>query len=125
MYSGGMSGILWIIALLFVGVVYTSEVRRRLEETLSTNQERRMLSEIYSKYDPDYVDRYMISRRRLELAVIERSNVSSRHRSWQVLTEVDGLKNTEIASFVTSTSAHDESLLWERLTSYDCAMCLN
>jgi hypothetical protein len=74
-----------------------------------------MLSEIYSKHDPDYVDRYMTSRRRLELAVIERSNVSSRHRSWQVLTEVDGLKNTEIASFVTSTSAHDESILWERI----------
>ncbi len=76
-----------------------------------------MLNEIYSTYDPTYADRYFISRRRLELAtsVIERSNVSLHHRSWQVIEEVNGLKNTQIASFVTSTGSHEEYLLWERI----------
>lgn len=103
------------IVFFVVTLVSSSEIRRRLEATLSNDQERRMLSDIYNAYDADYVDRYMISRRRLELAaVVERVNTTGKHRPWQILAEVDGLKNTEIASFVTSTASHGESLLWER-----------
>lgn len=96
-------------------VVSTTEVRRKLEETLTSDHERRMLSQIYEQHDADYVDRYFASRRRLELAVVmERLNTTGYHHSWQILPEVDGLKNTEIISFVTSTGNHNEYLLWER-----------
>lgn len=106
-----LASVLWFV----LAIVSATEVRRRLEATLTSDHERRMLSEIYEQHDAEFVDRYFVSRRRLELAVVmERLNTTGYHHSWQILPEVDGLKNTEIVSFVTSTGNHNEYLLWER-----------
>ena len=104
------------LGLLFISVVSCSDVspfRRKLQESLHTDHEKRMLSEIYDTYNSDYVDKFLSSRRRLE-RVIESMNFTSHHKAWMAVAEVDGLKNTEIISFVTSTVSHGESLLWER-----------
>lgn len=112
----------WLVLYVSFAVVIVSatEVRRRLEATLTSDHERRILSEIYEQYDAEFVDRFFVSRRRLELAVVmEQLNTTGYHHTWQILPEVDGLKNTEIVSFVTSTGNHNEYLLWER---YACSL---
>ena len=57
-----------------------------------------------------YEKRVLESRRKLE----EILHQSKHKKSWQVLEEVDGLKNTEVAFFVTSTANDHERFLWER-----------
>lgn len=94
-----------------------SHVRRLLEAELKTQNDRDTLNHIYETHNHTYVDRYFAGRRRLEQHMsLERRNVSHHsHKAWQAVAEVDGIKNSEIASFVTSTGSHGESLLWERI----------
>jgi hypothetical protein len=69
--------------------------------------------------DSDFLHKFTLSRK---LALEDSSKMShhshhadsAHHRPWEALREVDGLKNTEVIVFVTSTTAHHETYLWER-----------
>ena len=59
----------------------------------------------------EYAKRFFESRRKLEEAVREPAD---HKKAWHQYESIDGLKNTEIAIFVTSTDAQGERYLWER-----------
>ena len=63
--------------------------------------------------------KFMESRRRLQHAV----HAPDHTKDWLKLEVVDGLKNTEVAVFVTSTTNGNEHLLWERCGSYIKLQC--
>lgn len=58
----------------------------------------------------EYAKRFLESRRKLEETVRDPDH----KKAWQTLEQVDGLKNTEIAIFVTSTDNNNERMMWER-----------
>ncbi|RYH22510.1 hypothetical protein EON65_19085 [archaeon] len=60
--------------------------------------------ELESKHAP-----FMASRRRLEEFVR-----ADEHKGWRSLVEVDGLKNSEVVMFVTSTTNGNNHFLWDR-----------
>ncbi len=89
------------LALLAVASAVTSDTRYlRAKET--TNY----------RNSTEYAKRFLESRRKLEEVVRDRD--PDHKKAWQAFEQVDGLKNTEIAVFVTSTDNNNERMMWER-----------
>ncbi len=58
----------------------------------------------------EYKKRFLQSRRKLEQAVHQNKH----KKAWESLEEVNGLKNVEVAFFISSTVNDHERFLWER-----------
>eukprot|EP01031_Cornospumella_fuschlensis_P036503 gene36503-44284_t len=56
---------------------------------------------------------YLDSRRRLQHAL--RGQTTDHGKDWMALAEVNGLKNTEVVVFVTSTTNGNDHFLWDRI----------
>lgn len=63
--------------------------------------------EIETKYKS-----YLASRRRLQQATA--SHGDHHGRAWKTLEQVNGLNNTEVAVFITSSTAGEEHFMWDR-----------
>ena len=83
-------------------------------ENIQTNSVT--LKQLYARYNPQYVKGFLESRRLLEEAVNATSSLRG-HAGGQIITaveEVDGLKNSEVVTVVTSTDRQGGLYLWER-----------
>jgi hypothetical protein len=61
-------------------------------------------------YSTEFVEKFYLSRQLMEVNNAEPHH----HLNWKSLEEVNGLKNSEVAVFITSTNNRGERLLWER-----------
>ena len=68
------------------------------------------------------VKKFYQSRRLLE-EQLHANGERHHHHSWKAYEEVDGLKNTEVAIFITSTTNGNEHFLWERYAQYIVNVC--
>lgn len=66
--------------------------------TLAVNRSAKFITQFYER------------RRLME----EHLKASHHHESWKLYAEVNGLKNTEVAVFITSSTVNNEELIWER-----------
>lgn len=96
-------------AMLSKGLIYFALIAVASAITSDTRYLRSKETTNY-RNTTEYAKRFLESRRKLEEVVRDPDH----KKAWQAFEQVDGLKNTEIAVFVTSTDNNNERMMWER-----------